>query len=175
MLWGNDWGSLLQGFEGNDVLYGAGGSDTLQGGTGNDIYRFDRSSGADLIVEDNTTAGGQRHAVYRCAAADQLWFRKNGNDLVIDIMGTQDANGSNPTNTVTIQNHYLGTQYQVERFVSNDGYVMAAKDANSMAQAPVVCKGDQRGEEHLGRRMGGSILLEQQLLCVEGRRQPSIA
>ncbi|WP_319240978.1 calcium-binding protein [uncultured Propionivibrio sp.] len=134
VLWGNDWGSVLEGYEGNDILYGAGGNDTLYGGAGNDIYRFDRGCGADLIVENDASAGN-RDTLFIDARADQLWFRRSGNDLVIDIMGSQDASGNNPTNKVTIQNHYAGTQYQVERFVSSDGKVLAAANADAIVCA----------------------------------------
>ena len=133
LLWGNDWGSALEGYEGNDVLYGAGGTDTLYGGAGNDIYRFDRSSGADRIAE-NDAAAGNRDTLFIDAKAEQLWFRRSDNDLVIDIMGSQDASGNNPTNKVTIQNHYAGMQYQVERFVSSDGRVLAAANADKVVQ-----------------------------------------
>lgn len=78
---------------------------------------------------------GNLDTLYFDARADQLWFRKSGNDLVIDIMGSQDVNGNNPTNKVTLQSHYVGTQYQVERFVSSDGKALAAANADMVVQA----------------------------------------
>ncbi|SDI67106.1 Haemolysin-type calcium binding protein related domain-containing protein [Propionivibrio dicarboxylicus] len=50
-------------------------------------------------------------------------------------MGSQDMSGNNPSNTVTIQNHYVGTQYQVERIVSSDAKVLLASNANALVTA----------------------------------------
>ncbi|SDI67020.1 calcium-binding protein [Propionivibrio dicarboxylicus] len=80
-------------------------------------------------------ADGNRDTLFIDARANQLWFRRRGNDLVIDIMGSQDGMGNNPSNTVSIQNHYAGTQYQIERIVSNDAKVLAAADANALVMA----------------------------------------
>ena len=76
-----------------------------------------------------------RDTLYFDANFDQLWFRRDGDDLVIDIMGSQDANGNNPTNKVTVQKHYAGAQYQVERFVANGNRVLAAADADRIVAA----------------------------------------
>lgn len=70
-----------------------------------------------------------RDTLYIDARADQLRFRQSGNDLVIDIVGALTPN------SVTIQNHYIGSQFQVERFVSSDGKVLSAANADSIVKA----------------------------------------
>jgi len=50
-------------------------------------------------------------------------------------MGSQDAIGKNPTNSVTIQNHFAGAQYPVEQIMACDHKVMVAADAGKMVQA----------------------------------------
>lgn len=77
---------------------------------------------------------GNRDTLYIDARSDQLWFRKIGTDLSIDIMGSQDSGGANPSNKVVIKNHYAGEQYQVERIVSGDGKVLTAANADQLVQ-----------------------------------------
>lgn len=128
ILWGNRWRNTLEGYEGNDILDGAGCNNCLKGGAGNDIYRFDSRGGLDIIVEDDATVGNC-DTLYIDAENHKLWFRRSGNDLLIDIMG------SNQGSRVTIQNHYAGSQYQVEQIVVRRGMRLAAQDADALVRA----------------------------------------
>src|SRR5262249_39232660 len=80
------------GTSGNDVLFGGSGNDVLTGGGGNDTYQFGRGGGQDRIVNgtpDSMTASGELD--FGAAISDnQLWFQQSGNDLTIDVMGSQD-------------------------------------------------------------------------------------
>lgn len=138
---GVDW---LFGDAGNDILYGgrdsasSTGEDVLAGSIGSDIYLFDRNCGADRI-SDCGYLPGERDTLYIDANSDQLWFRSaNGQygtkDLVIDIMGSQDAVG-NSTNKVTIQGQFSNTDTPVEWVMTRDHKVMAAADFGRMVQA----------------------------------------
>lgn len=135
VLFGNAGNNLLIGNCGNDILYGADGNDILVGGLGNDVYCFDRRSGSDLIIAQQDPRAGNTDTLYIDARADQLWFRRSGADVTIDIMGSQDASGNNPTNKITIQNYYAGPEYRVHRIVSNDGRVLLNSAIDDMVQA----------------------------------------
>jgi hypothetical protein len=77
---------------GNDVLFGASSNDVLTGNGGNDTYLFGHGGGQDRIVNgtmSSTTPSGELD--FGANITDnQLWFQQNGNDLTIDVMGSQD-------------------------------------------------------------------------------------
>jgi Ca2+-binding RTX toxin-like protein len=89
-LAGGDDADNVYGDGGNDSLDGGAGADNLYGGVGADVYLFGRGNGVDRIVDDGD---GSSVDVIRLgpdiAAADLKLGRKN-NDLVIQIVGTQD-------------------------------------------------------------------------------------
>jgi Ca2+-binding RTX toxin-like protein len=77
---------------GNDVLFGSSGNDVLTGNGGNDTYLFGQGGGQDRIVNgtaSSTTASGELDFGANITDS-QLWFQRNGNDLTIDVMGSQD-------------------------------------------------------------------------------------
>lgn len=89
----------LLGEAGNDRLYGGAGSDTLLGGAGNDqldgdrgsdLYQFERGGGQDLIDDFDPDANTDVLQFGAGISADQLWFRKNGWDLEVSVIGTAD-------------------------------------------------------------------------------------
>jgi hypothetical protein len=85
---GND---TLQGGALNDVFMGGGGNDTLTGGGGNDAYVFDRGDGQDQIVNGATGQTPRGELDFGAGITDQqLWFQQSGNDLAIEVMGSQD-------------------------------------------------------------------------------------
>ncbi|QRY79175.1 hypothetical protein JVX91_27005 [Pseudomonas sp. PDNC002] len=127
LILGNDGDDTLLGNRGNDTLVGGAGNDyllggldndTLIGGSGNDTYsNFFRGWGVDHISENDTTPGNfdvvqfdQGGLADRPMTADQLWFRRQGNDLEVSCIGIADHS------SLTIDNWYLGQQYQVEQF-----------------------------------------------------------
>jgi cadherin-like protein/cadherin domain-containing protein/hemolysin type calcium-binding protein len=79
----------------NDVLFGGSTNDVLTGNGGNDTYQFARGSGQDRIVNgtaSSTMASGELDFGANISS-NQLWFQHsgtNGNDLSIEVMGTQD-------------------------------------------------------------------------------------
>lgn len=82
-------------------MYG-GGFDTLTGNAGNDY----------LLA----TAGNQDTAQLGVNALDMVLTR-TGNNLVLNLHGE--------TSTLTVQNWYLGTQYQTEVIKAQDGSTLA--------------------------------------------------
>ncbi|MDR2689832.1 MAG: hypothetical protein LBB76_08770, partial [Azoarcus sp.] len=116
LLLGGDGHDRLLGAAGNDTLVGGTGQDRLEGGAGHDIYRFDRGEGQDTIVDtggDDTIEFGE-HIDF-----DQLWFRRVGNSLEVDLIGTEDQ--------VTLNNWYLGSSQRVEHFQAGGATLDAAR------------------------------------------------
>ena len=57
IILGNTAANVLTGGAGNDTLDGGLGADTLIGGAGNDTYVLGRGYGAELVQENDATAG----------------------------------------------------------------------------------------------------------------------
>ena len=123
----------LYGNEGNDVLNGGSGNDSLQGGRGNDTYLFARGDGQDIVsdydYDDAQTSGTTKDRVQfgQEVAADQLWFTRNSNNLKVSIIGTSDS--------ITIENWYSGTHYQVEEFRAADGSMLLQSQVQQLVDA----------------------------------------
>ena len=105
---GND---TLNGGDGNDSLVGGTDADQLSGGAGNDTYWLARGDAADLIIENDSTAGNTDVARFGAdVAANQIWFRKvnSDQDLEVSVVGTADK--------FTIQGWYSNNATHVEQF-----------------------------------------------------------
>ena len=136
-LYGGNGNDLMDGGDGNDTLYGnAGddtlsgyaGNDTLSGGLGNDTYLLSRGSGADVVVDSDSTAGNSDLAQFGAGiASDQLWFRHVGNNLEVSVIGTDDK--------LTIQSWYGGTANHVERFQTADNKRLLDSKVETLVQA----------------------------------------
>jgi len=97
-LYGEAGNDTLEGGGGNDVLYGGMGTDMLQGGLGDDSYLFGRNDGQNTIID----AAGADEIAFDVSEVsyDQLWFTRNVNDLIIEVVGGDTQ--------VTLQNYYTG-------------------------------------------------------------------
>ena len=60
-------------------------------------------------------------------ATDQLWFRQVGNSLEVSVIGTTDS--------FTISDWYLGSEYQVEQFKTADGETLLESQVQNLVQA----------------------------------------
>jgi len=128
ILTGNSGANTLTGNAGNDTLDGGTGADTLIGGTGNDTYVMGRGYGAELVQENDATAGNTDVMKFLSGVAtDQIWFRQVGNDLEVSIIGTTDKS--------TVQNWYLGSQYHVEQFKTSDGKTLLDSKVQDLVSA----------------------------------------
>ena len=116
----------LYGGDGDDVLRGGAGADSLHGGAGDDIYEFGRGDGADII--DNRGESGSDDVLEFDSGidADQLWFGRSDDDLVIRIIGTDDS--------VTIEDWYHGTDNRLD-FELGDGSELAAENVHALVDA----------------------------------------
>lgn len=127
-LIGNAGHNHLLGWGGNDILDGGAGNDVLIGGSGNDTYRFGRGSEFDVIVESDTqTNNTDVLEIGTGVTTEQLWFTRDGDHLNVSIIGTDDK--------IAIKNHYLGTQYQVEKFKTADGKTLDVNKVDALVAA----------------------------------------
>ena len=110
-----------------NVLAGGAGNDTLIGGSGADVYLFGRGTGVDRIVEMDATSGVTDVASWDSTVSNQqLWFSRKGNDLNVAVIGSSDS--------VTVQNWYLGSVYQVEQ-IKAAGKTLLNTDVEKLVQA----------------------------------------
>jgi Ca2+-binding RTX toxin-like protein len=128
LLVGNAENNVLTGLGGNDTIDGRAGSDTLIGGVGNDQYLFGRGAGRDTIEENDATAGNTDSILFaQDVHFDQLWFRKQGNDLQVSVIGADDL--------LTVSNWYKGKQYHVEQFIAADGKMLLDSRVQQLVDA----------------------------------------
>jgi len=122
---GND---RLDGGAGNDTLVGNTGNDTLIGGKGNDTYLFAKGDGQDRIVDTDSTLFNSDVLKISGAATNQLWFKRTGNDLEIDILGTQDK--------AFVQDWFVSSSSRVEKITAADsGKSLSVSKVNSLVNA----------------------------------------
>ncbi|MDP2831692.1 MAG: calcium-binding protein [Pseudomonadota bacterium] len=128
LLYGNAANNSLSGGGGNDALQGRAGNDYLDGGAGNDTYQFNRGDGSDSWTDNDATLGNTDVARFGADIAhDQIWFRKVGNDLETQVIGTTDK--------TLVKNWYTGSNYHLERFESGNGKVLLDSQIDALVQA----------------------------------------
>ncbi len=128
ILVGGDGTDTLTGGAGDDVLDGGTGTDTLNGGLGNDLYKFGRGYGLDKVSEnDLAVANTDTVQLLSGVTVDQIWFKKIGNNLELDIIGTADK--------LTVSNWYLGSQYHTEQFKTTDGKTLLDSQVQNLVNA----------------------------------------
>ncbi|MCA1323183.1 calcium-binding protein [Herbaspirillum sp. alder98] len=112
-LLGGEGRDMLFGGAGNDLLYGGKGDDALGGGKGNDTYEYQRGDGQDRIFNQG---GAADHDVMRFTGditVEQLWFRRIGNDLRVNLVGTEEG--------VTFVSWYVNDAQRVDELVLSNG------------------------------------------------------
>ncbi|WP_430396846.1 phage head spike fiber domain-containing protein [Ferrovibrio sp.] len=120
---GSDGADLLDGGAGDDLLRGGGGADTLIGGAGSDTYWIGRGDGLDTIRQSglNDAASTTDRVLFGAGVAfDQLWFRRSGNDLLINVIGEAASQ-------VTVSNWYSGEALDAVRTTTGSREIFAAQ------------------------------------------------
>ncbi len=148
IMYGGAGNDTLDGGTGTNRLYGGEGDDTLmvnynardnvfEGGKGNDIlhgsynsdtYVFNLGDGQDTIVE--TGANSDAVDTLRFGAdlsPENLWFQRNGQDLEISILGSEDR--------MTVSNWYAGSGNRVEVFQTHAGLALTESRVQSLVNA----------------------------------------
>jgi Ca2+-binding RTX toxin-like protein len=161
----------LIGGNGGDIFNAGNGFDTMTGGTGNDTFN--------VGLGNATMAGGNGTNVYNFAAASntgdyainnlhtdsgssvvdlasgittsQVLVTQSGNDLVLTI-------GADP---ITIQNYFLGSQYQIASVNFADGTVWTTAQLDVLAAASnvTVIAGDDSDGQTLSAGTTGNYFV----------------
>jgi Ca2+-binding RTX toxin-like protein len=125
---GNELANTLTGNSAANVLAGLAGNDTVSGGKGNDVYLFNRGDGSDAWTDNDSTVGNLDIARFGGDIAyDQLWFRRAGNDLEVQVIGTDDK--------ALVKSWYASSAYHLERFESGDGQVLLDSQVDALISA----------------------------------------
>jgi Ca2+-binding RTX toxin-like protein len=124
---GNGAANTLNGGAGNDRLNGGAGNDSLIGGQGADIYVVALGGGSDLISNADTDLGADKLVFGAGIAEDQLWFMRNGNDLLVSVLGGTDR--------ATLQGWYSSTANRLDHFELSDGSTLAATQVQQLVDA----------------------------------------
>ena len=122
VLYGEKENDTLNGGKGNDILDGGEGNDTLYGGEGNDTYIFDRGYDQDTIYDTQGT--NTLHITQ--ADYDNLWFEREGNNLKVSILGTEDS--------MTVNSWYSNEDAQLSQ-IQTDTKTIGTADIELLVQA----------------------------------------
>ncbi|PUE30396.1 hypothetical protein B9Z39_02470 [Limnohabitans sp. JirII-29] len=144
---GGEGNDSLDAGNGNDTLTGGTGADTLYGGYGNDTYVFNQGDGADTIYDVEYTAGN--------VDTLQLGAALLVTDTTLDRIGS-DLKLSWGADTVTVQNYFSGTYYQVEKISFADGTTWGMVDvAGKLTQNGTAYADYMYGLNDYANRMNG--------------------
>jgi trimeric autotransporter adhesin len=118
----------LDGGSGDDVIYDGAGSDTLLGGAGNDTFHLGLDGAAETFAYDDTpvNSGTNELVVFDDVDFDQLWFARNGSDLVVTVLDTNDV--------VYLKDWYAGS-HPVTKFEDANGHDMNADSVAALVTA----------------------------------------
>ena len=121
---GTEWGgNFVVGTDAANALASSTAQDVLHGGLGDDTYTVSGSFGSDRIVD----SGGTDKAVVSGHAASALSFSREGDDLVMGVLGSDDR--------LSFDGWYAeGGSRRVER-IEAGGRVLLAASAERMAIA----------------------------------------
>ncbi len=127
VLIGNDGDNVLRGEGGDNFIHGGRGNNVLYGGAGSDTYFFERGDGHDRIVERARDPGEDTLLLGEDIAADQLWFRQDGRDLSVEVIGTEDR--------ITVDSWFGPQGETLDQVELSSGEVLTASEVNNLVQA----------------------------------------
>jgi Ca2+-binding RTX toxin-like protein len=136
-LYGDNGNDVLSGSEGNDNLTGGAGNDALEGGTGNDTlnggagsdtYIFNLGSGHDAITDYESVNNNSQDILKfgEGISADDLWFSRKSNNLVVDHIGSDDQ--------LQIKNWFSSINNQIEQ-ISVENAVLHSNQVINLVNA----------------------------------------
>jgi len=102
-LFGGEGNDVLKGGRGRDQLTGGLGDDFLNGGRGKDTYYFAEGDGNDVIKDK----WNHDQLIFdEGISTDELWFSREGKNLKIDILGSDDS--------ITINKWFKKDRFHIE-------------------------------------------------------------
>ena len=110
-IYGEEGGDYILARAGDDIIYGGVGNDYLNGGDGNDTYVFSKGDGKDTIYDQDSNPDNKDRIQLGYDILNTV-FKRDGSNLCI---GFADS-----TDTITINNWYSGSSYQIEEIKSSD-------------------------------------------------------
>jgi Ca2+-binding RTX toxin-like protein len=115
---GNLLSNILTGNSGNNILVGGLGNDHLIGGGGNDTYVFGRNDGHDVITNGLASNTGPSGTLQLASdlAPESVWFKQSGQDLVIEVMGSDDD--------VTVAGWFANSSSALSQITTSNGWVI---------------------------------------------------
>jgi Ca2+-binding RTX toxin-like protein len=138
---GNDGNNYMASFGLNGITFrGEGGNDFMSGTKYDDTYLFRRGDGADTVRESGSGAQGDTLVFEGDISSNQLWFTQIGQDLRIDVIGTQDR--------VTVSNWFAGASNQIE-LIKAGGSSLSHNNVSSLVQAMAAFAPPASGETTL--------------------------
>ncbi len=119
---GSASGDFLTGDASNNRIAGGQGNDTLVGGGGNDVYVFNIGDGQDLIRNGATSPAGpgSKLLLGDGITANSLWLSRQGNDLVIQLIGHAD--------TVTVEDWFGSDDHKLWSISLDSGMQLKSTD-----------------------------------------------
>jgi Ca2+-binding RTX toxin-like protein len=134
---------LIDAGMGNDILRGGGGNDYLMGGDGSDTYMFGIGDGQDVINNLSNNPDDDTDVLsIEGVAREDLWLSRQGNDLVIDVVGSEDR--------VTVQDWYTMPSQQLDS-IQAGAWSLQASQVDNLVNAMAA----------FGAPAGGEIVLTQ--------------
>lgn len=108
---------FINGGAGDDIIVGGLGDDYLLGGAGDDTYRFAGGDGQDTINNLSNDAGNDQLHFAPGIDESQLWFARDGDDLVTSVLGSDDQ--------VRVQDWYSADVQKLDSVHTDDAMISA--------------------------------------------------
>ncbi|ERS85923.1 hypothetical protein Q672_16395 [Marinobacter sp. EVN1] len=102
---------------GNDTITGNLGDDYLLGGEGNDSYQFASGDGQDTINNLSNGAGDDQLHFAPGIDESQIWFSRDGDDLVTSVLGSDDQ--------VRVQDWFSNDAQKLDSIHTDDASITA--------------------------------------------------
>ncbi|PIT71419.1 calcium-binding protein, partial [Limnohabitans sp. JirII-31] len=147
VLNGGEGDDRLGGGDGNDTLTGGAGNDALYGEKGNDTYVFNLGDGADIITDDDSTAGNiDTLQLGAGLLSGDVSLSRLGNSLML----------SWGTDSVTLKSSFITESYRIEKVSFADGTTWGIADiAGKLVQNGTASADNFIGFIDYANRMNG--------------------
>jgi Ca2+-binding RTX toxin-like protein len=123
---GGEGDDQIFGSQGNDGIIGGLGNDTISGQRGDDVYAFWLGQGQDAINNDDPDLTATDNIWLAGLHHEELWFSRSGNNLLIDVVGTDDQ--------VKFNGWYAQEEDQIDGFYTNT-HIMLRNQVDQLVSA----------------------------------------